>query len=96
MVLMPIDEGEVAGILRTLRYDCLTGWDGISCGILKRLEIVVVPPLTYIFNLIPSVGKLPNMFKKVIIHPIFEGGDGSCFNNYRLPYYQLFQKLLSG
>lgn len=42
-----------------------------------------MPPLTYIFNLILSVGKFPNVFKKAIIHPIFKGGDGSRVNNDR-------------
>lgn len=83
MVLLPTDEDEVAGILRSLRDGCSTGWDEISCGILKRHEIVVVPPLKYIFNLILSVGKFPKVFKKAIVHPIFKSGDGSRVNNDR-------------
>ncbi|CAB3235085.1 unnamed protein product [Arctia plantaginis] len=83
MVLLPADEGEVARILRSLRDGCSTGVDGISSGILKKHELAVVSPLTYICNLVLSTGKFPKAFKKAIIHPIFKGGDGSRVNNYR-------------
>ena len=95
MVMLPTDEEEVARILMSLRNSCAAGWDGISSDLLKKHTAVIVPPLTYIYNLALSAGKFPNVFKKAIIHPIHKSGDRSRVDNYRpISVLTAFSKIL--
>lgn len=62
---------------------------------MKKHAAVIVPPLTYIYNLALSTGKFPNVFKKAIIHPIYKSGDRSRVDNYRpISVLTAFSKIL--
>lgn len=83
LVFLSTDEMEVERLIQSLRSDCAIGIDGISSNILKQFKTILVPPLTYIFNLSISNGIFPELLKRALIIPIFKSGDADCVNNYR-------------
>lgn len=74
---------EVERLILSLKSDCAVGWDGISSGFLKQHKDILVPPLTYIFNLCLDTGVFPDWFKKALVHPVFKSGDRDRVENYR-------------
>lgn len=82
-VMVDVDEDEVEALLMSLKTDAAIGWDSISTKFLKRYKKLLVPPMTYLFNLCLSTGVFPLYFKKAIVHPIHKGGNRNCVNNYR-------------
>lgn len=83
LVLLETDEREVERIIKELRTDSASGWDGISPKLLKSTSNILVPPITHICNLCLSTGIFPVALKKALVHPIFKSGDRGCVNNYR-------------
>jgi hypothetical protein len=82
-VLIPTDEDEVTNCILNLKKDHSSGRDEITGAILKRYRNILVPPITYIFNLILSSGTFPDQLKLAEVIPIHKGGDGGCVNNFR-------------
>lgn len=62
-LMLPTDEREVDDLIRGLRDDCSAGWDGIANYVLKNHRIVIVPILTFIFNLCLEKGVFPKLLK---------------------------------
>ncbi|CAF4853482.1 unnamed protein product [Pieris macdunnoughi] len=83
LVLDSTDESEVRNCILNLKKDKCSGRHNISGAILKRYHQIIVPPLTYIVNLIFSTGVFPDQLKLADIVPIFKSGDRECVNNYR-------------
>lgn len=82
-VLDHTDIDEIKSVIDSLRSSAATGWDGISPVVLKRYCNILAPVLNHIFNLCFETAMFPSALKKAIIHPVFKGGDGNSFNNYR-------------
>lgn len=83
LVLLETDEGEVERIIKELRSDSASGWDGIPPKLLKSASKTLVPPITHICNLSLSTGIFPEALKKALVHPIHKSGDRGSVNNYR-------------
>jgi hypothetical protein len=99
-VMLDVDDQEVGDIVKNMKTDSATGWDGIPSRFLKLSCRFIAPVLTYIFNLCLSSGVFPNSFKKAIITPVFKQGNRDDINNYRpisvLPALsKVFEKLLN-
>lgn len=83
MVLPGVSEQEVIDVIRGLRGDCASGWDGIPPKLFKLACPALAPVITYVCNLAIESGKFPNSLKKAIVHPIYKSGDRDSVNNYR-------------
>lgn len=83
LVLLSTDDAEIESLVLNLRSDCASGGDNILYTFLKRYREILVPVLTYIFNLAINTGKFPNAFKLAEIHPIHKSGDRDRVHNYR-------------
>ena len=59
------------------------GYDMIHPRLLKDASSYIISPLTHIFNLSITLGKLPNKMKIAKIVPIFKLGDPTHLGNYR-------------
>jgi hypothetical protein len=57
--------------------------DSISFRILKNFQLVLARPITDIFRLSMDTGKLPEIWKKSIILPLFKKGNSNELTNYR-------------
>ncbi|KAG7312982.1 hypothetical protein JYU34_000054 [Plutella xylostella] len=82
-VLINTDMEEVEKIIMSLKDDCAVGWDNISNKILKKFKHILIPPLTYIFQLCLSSGVFPKCLKKAVVVPIHKSGDKTEVTNYR-------------
>ncbi len=60
-----------------------TGFDDISCKLLKLARPAIVESLTYIINLSLHTGIFPNAWKVAKVVPLHKGGDLNSTNNYR-------------
>ena len=79
-----ISEQEVYDQLLTLNVNKPPGPDGISPKILKNIASSISKPLTKLFNISLSSGKLPKMWKISHITPIYKNkGSAQDVNNYR-------------
>ena len=81
--MLDTEEGEVDTIISTLKSNSAVGWDNIPSNFLKRYKQLLVPPLTYFFNVCLRTGTFPESLKKAIIHPIHKNGNRNCVDNYR-------------
>jgi hypothetical protein len=82
-VLLDTDTDEIYSLIFKLKSDSSVGRDNISAVILKRFNTILVPPITYIFNLALRSGKFPKKLKLAEVHPVYKSGNRDCVNNYR-------------
>lgn len=83
VVFFDTDEDEVMGLIDSLKTECSVGWDGLSNQLLKDHKGILVPHLTYIFNLCLENGSFPKDLKKSQIRPIHKGGARDRVENFR-------------
>ena len=69
--------------IRKLKCKRTLDFDGVSSFLFKKLVDVMSLPLSFLFKLSVSLGKLPSSWKCATISPIFKKGDISCASNYR-------------
>lgn len=81
--MLPTTLDEVSAILLNLKPNCSVGWDGIPTTVLRASKNVLVPVLTYVFNLCLASATFPKVFKISIISPIHKSGDRDSIINYR-------------
>lgn len=55
-MLLSTDSAEIEALILDLRSDYVSGGDNISFTFLKRYREILVPVLTYIFNLAINTG----------------------------------------
>ena len=70
-------------ILISLDSKSAVGCDGIPTSFLKLARPIVVPMITYLFNLCFECGVFPDVLKKAIITPVYKSGDRDDMGNYR-------------
>lgn len=74
---------EILQMLKTLPDKDGTSPDNISYRFLKKCHQSIAVELTDMFRISLDSGKLPKIWKKSIIIPIFKKGDRTNINNYR-------------
>ena len=79
----PVTENEILEICRSLKNTTSTGYDDISCNVLKQIIHVIVVPLAHIFNASFSTGVFPQKLKIAKIIPVYKKDDKHLFQNYR-------------
>ena len=95
LFLFPTNETEILKIVGKLKNKSSTGYDDISCKLLKDTVNYIVKPLTKIINLSLSCGKFPEKMKTAKVIPIFKTGQDNKFNNYRpISLLPVFSKVL--
>ena len=68
---------------------------GMSIKFLKNIAYEIAYPLSLIFNLIFTTGKIPKQFKSSRTVPIFKSGDPQDVNNYRpIGLINVFSKIM--
>ena len=79
-----ITENQVLKILNSLDVHKSTGPDKLPTQILKMIAVLIVEPLTSLFNKSIRSGTFPNMWKEAIATPIFKkNGSPSDIKQYR-------------
>ena len=91
MFIKPIVEDEILKIIYKFDKNTSACHDGIGNLIVKGVRKELVHPLTAIFNLSLSTGKVPDNLKIAKVIPIHKKDAKEIFSNYRpvsvLPYF---------
>jgi hypothetical protein len=66
---------DMNNLLSSLTIDKATGPDGISARLLKECSDEITPSLTALFNMLLSLGKVPQEWKAANVVPVHKKGD---------------------
>lgn len=92
-----ISETIVLKAIQKLPNKASSGPDGIPSMLIKTLKLVLVEPLTKIFNVSFETGCLPKQWLDAKIVPIFKKGDPAVVSNYRpISLTAVVSKVLEG
>ena len=81
--------------IQSLKVKKSPGPDGIKPAIIKLACNYLVKPLTYLYNVSFSTGKMPDVWKVAKVIPIFKSGEKNITNNYRpISLLSCFEKVL--
>jgi hypothetical protein len=95
MQYIPVTEGEVKSIIRSLKSKNSYGYDGISPKVLKLCGALISKPLAYICNKSTATSTSPDRLKYAIVVPLHKRGDRSDMANYRpISLLTTFSKVL--
>jgi hypothetical protein len=95
MKSIPVAEGEIVNIIRSLKHKNSTGYDNTSTKIIKYCAMEISKPLRYIFNCSLQEGTCPERFKYSVVRPIYKKGDKTRMTNYRqISLIIIFSKIL--
>jgi hypothetical protein len=83
MFLMPTQPDEIESIINSIATKRAIGPDGIAISVIKELKTIIIHPLCHLINSIFETAVYPCSFKKVLITPIFKGGDKNDASCYR-------------
>ena len=79
-----VTERETLSILNKLKVHKSCGPDMLPNKILKLTAILIVEPLTKLFNKSLKCGKFPAIWKEALVHPVFKNnGSSNDVQNYR-------------
>ena len=73
----------VAKLLRNLKPHKAAGPDGVPARLLKEVANELAPAITLLFQASINQGRLPAVWKKAMIFPLFKKGNRSLASNYR-------------
>lgn len=78
-----INEILIGKIISELAPKASCGFDGFSSKLIKKLQHVLVKPITLIVNQMINTGIFPDKLKIAKINPIYKKDDETFFTNYR-------------
>lgn len=78
-----IDSNTLLTIMSNIEGKKSSGYDNVSCYLLKQCFRYVCEPLTHIINCSLGEGYFPSNLKYSVIKPCFKKGDPASFDNYR-------------
>ena len=81
--MKPIVESEITKIISKFDQNKSAGHDDIGNFVIKKVVDEISSPLTEIFNLSLTTGKVPEQLKTAKVIPIYKKDDASVFSNYR-------------
>jgi len=99
MQTVPVTEGEIRGIINSLKPKNSSGYNGISTKILKLCGSQISKPLAFIIDKSIKTGVFPECLKYAVITPLHKRGDVPDMANYRpislLPVFsKIFEKAM--
>ena len=99
MQAIPVTEGEIRGIINSMKPKNSSGYDGISTKILELCGSQISKPLAFIIDKSIKTGVFPEHLKYAVITPLHKTGDVSDMANYRpislLPVFsKIFEKAM--
>ena len=91
----PITPHDILSASNQLKPKLTQGFDNISTKLTKQTINEIKYPLTHIFNLSFSLGRVPKNLKLAKVIPVFKKGDAQLFTNYRpISILPAFSKLM--
>jgi len=96
----PVTEGEIRGIINSMKPKNSSGYDGMSTKILKLCGSQISKPLAFIIDKSIKTGVFLECLKYAVITPLHKRGDVSDMANYRptislLPVFsKIFEKAM--
>jgi hypothetical protein len=94
MQTVPVTEGEIRGIINSMKPKNSLGYDGISTKILKLCGSQISKPLSFIINKSIKTGVFPERLTYAVITPLHKKGYVSDIANYRpIPILPVFSKI---
>jgi len=83
--------------IKKMKSSSAPGFDGISANLLKKLSNILSIPLSILFNLSISSGKVPKAWKRAIVVPVYKKGESKIPTNYRpISLTSIVSKLMEG
>jgi hypothetical protein len=93
--MKPTCPHDIYTIINSLKNTNSTGFDGISCKIVKRVAHIISPIISYITNLCIETGRFPEILKIAVVKPLFKKGDKENVNDYRpIALLSIFSKII--
>ena len=83
MFINPVNEDEVANIVKSCKPKHSQDCDDINMYVFSKVSDQIVKPLVHIFNLSFSSGMFPSEMKTAKVIPLFKSRNRSDFSNYR-------------
>lgn len=68
--MTPTTENEIKNIVKNLQDKKSDGYDGISVYLIKKCIVLILPHLTFIFNLCLQHGIFPELLKQSTVVPV--------------------------
>jgi hypothetical protein len=99
LFMLPTHGLEVVEIVNKLAVGKAPGIDCIRADTIKRIILLIVDVLVYLFNLSIEKGIFPECLKTAVVIPLFKKGDKTNPSNYRpislLPLFaKIFEKII--
>ena len=95
MQIVPVTEGEIRGIINTMKPKNSSGYDGISTKVLKLSGSQISKTLAFIIDKSIKTGIFPERLKYAVVTPLHKRGDVSDIANYRpISLLPAFSKIL--
>ena len=79
----PINENDIRHIISKLKNKASYGHDYISNNLLKRMQDIIIKPLTILINQTLLTSYFPEQLKISKVKPLFKTGDSAQLSNYR-------------
>ena len=97
--IIPITEAEIKSITRFLKPKYSSGYNEISCTVIKSCASIISSPLSYIYSYSLHTGIFPDRLKTAVVKPLHKKGDKFNISNYRpislLPTFsKIFEKAM--
>ena len=80
---VPVTEQNISDIIKNLKNKSSYGHDCLSNILIKRVQNVLIEPLTFLINQSLSTGIFPNELKISRVKPLYKSGNSSLLSNYR-------------
>ena len=80
---VPVTEQNISDIIKNLKNKSSYGHDCLSNILIKRIQNVLIEPLTFLINQSLSKGIFPNELKISRVKPLYKSGNSSLLSNYR-------------
>ena len=80
---VPVTEQNISAIIKNLKNKSSYGHDCLSNILIKRIQNVLIEPLTFLINQSLSTGIFPKELKISRVKPLYKSGNSSLLSNYR-------------
>ena len=83
MFINPVSQSDIINVIHKLKPKTSSGFDSVSCKLMKCIAEYIIDPLTHIVNVSICTGIGPSQMKLAKVIPIYKKGDSNNSSNYR-------------